>query len=112
MRWQVFQVFIKWSNDLHSGLIKDEEIVLLRECLRKVKNTVLPTVNDRWVSLHPSFGIVCWSDNNELQEQFEHSQKVHFIHFGKLSNNDKELLRGKVGSLLQKLGILALSEVG
>lgn len=110
--FQVFQVFIKWSDDIKSGRIENEEIVLLRESLRKVENTVLPTMQDRWVSLHPSFGIVCWSDNEELREQFKHSHNVNFLQFGELSNDDMEVLSGKLSTLLQKLGVVALSEVG
>ncbi|CAA6667060.1 unnamed protein product [Spirodela intermedia] len=96
----VFQVFIKWSDDIKSGRIENEEIVLLRESLRKVENMVLPTMQNRWVSLHPSFGI-----------QFKHSDNVNFIQFGELSNDDMEILSGKLSTLLQKLGIVALSEI-
>ncbi|XP_078441765.1 histidine kinase-, DNA gyrase B-, and HSP90-like ATPase family protein [Wolffia australiana] len=107
----VFQVFIKWSDDLISGSMDDEEISLLRKSLRNLENTVLPTMLDKWVSLHPSFGIICWSDNNELQEQFTDTPNINFIHFGELSGHDQEILSKKVSVLLQKLGVVALSEI-
>ncbi|XP_020260578.1 uncharacterized protein LOC109836938 [Asparagus officinalis] len=107
----VFQVFVKWANDLNSGLIKSREILDLKENLLKVENTVLPTLQDKWVSLHPSFGLICWPDDDELKHQFKHSDGIDFLHFGELSKEDKEKLCGRIAALMRDLGVPALSEV-
>ncbi|KAF5465033.1 hypothetical protein F2P56_015066 [Juglans regia] len=72
---------------------------------------VLPTEQDKWVSLHPSFGPVCWCDDRKLKKQFKHFNKIDFLYFGKLSEDQKEILQTKVSVLMQNLGIPALSEV-
>ncbi|XP_020260573.1 uncharacterized protein LOC109836936 isoform X2 [Asparagus officinalis] len=107
----VFQVFVKWANDLNSGLIKSREILDLKENLLKVENTVLPTLQDKWVSLHPSFGLICWPDDDELKHQFKHYDGIDFLHFGELSKEDEEKLCGRIAALMRDLGVPALSEV-
>ncbi|GAV66160.1 DUF3883 domain-containing protein [Cephalotus follicularis] len=107
----VFQVFLKWTDGLNSGLLSSEDIIHLKECLKKLEYTVLPTVQDKWVSLHPSFGLVCWCDDKKLGKRFKQLHNVDFLDFGKLSDEDQEILRTKVSSLMQTLGIPALSEV-
>ena len=108
---KVFQVFLKWSDDLKSGSFKSVEVSDLKEKLVKLENTVLPTLQDNWVALHPSFGIICWSDDDELKQQFKHSDGVDFLQFGELSNEEKEMLSTKVAILCKSIVILALSEV-
>ena len=108
---QVFQVFLKWSDGLKSGLLSPEDIIYLKEHLMKINCAVLPTEYDKWISLHPSFGLVCWSDNLKLQKQFKHFDKIAFLYFGKLSEDEKQILRTKVSVLMQTIGIPALSEV-
>ena len=73
--------------------------------------TVLPATQDKWVSLHPSFGLVCWCDDDILKKEFKHSDNIEFLYFGELTNNEKEMVQTKVSLLLQNLGIRALSEV-
>ena len=107
---QVFQVFLKWTDGLKSGL-SAEDIVYLKDSLTNIECTVLPTVQDKWVSLHPSFGHVFWCDDIELRKQFMHLDDVDFLYFGELSNADVEMLFKKVSILLKALGIPALSEV-
>ena len=87
---QVFQVFLKWSDGLKSGLLSPEGIIYLKEHLMKFNCAVLPTEYDKWISLHPSFGLVCWSDNLKLWKQFQHFDKIEFLHFGKLSEDEKK----------------------
>ena len=108
---QVFQVSLKWSDSLKSGLLSPEGIIYLKEHLMKFNCAVLPTEYDKWISLHPSFGLVCWSDNLKLRKQFQHSDKIEFLYFGKLSEDEKKILRTKVSVLMQTIGIPALSDV-
>ncbi|KAI6697866.1 hypothetical protein NL676_017985 [Syzygium grande] len=71
---------------------------------------MLPTVLDKWVSLHPSFGIVCWSDNESLRKELKYVEGVDFLYFDEPSDN-QEMLPANVTKLLRTLGIPALSEV-
>lgn len=72
---------------------------------------MLPTVQDKWVSLHPSFGLVCWCDDRKLKKKFKHLDGIDFIYFGELSKDDKEMVKTKVSVLMKTLGIPTLSEV-
>jgi hypothetical protein len=87
------------------------DILYLKESLQKLETTILPTSADKWVSLHPSFGLVCWVDDDELKQQFINSSNVYFIQFGDLSSEDKQMLYGRVAALMKSLGIQALSKV-
>ncbi|CBI17221.3 unnamed protein product, partial [Vitis vinifera] len=107
----VFRVFLKWTEGLKSKTLSSEDIVYLKECLLKLEFTVLPTVQDKWVSLHPSFGLVCWCDDEKLRKEFKHSDNLDFLYFGNLSDDEKERLQAKVSVLMQTLGIPSLSEV-
>ncbi|XVF65262.1 hypothetical protein PTKIN_Ptkin09bG0233400 [Pterospermum kingtungense] len=107
----VFQVFLKWADELKSGLLSTQDINHIKECLNKSEYTVLPTVLDKWVSLHPSFGLVCWCDDKKLKKRFKHLENIDFLYFGTLSDNDKELLQTKVSNLMRTFGIPVLSEV-
>lgn len=105
---QVFQVFLHWSDGFKSGSLSSEDVVYLKECLLKLEYRVLPTVLDKWVSLHPSFGLVCWCDDEKIRREFKHVDNIDFLYFGELSDNEKELLQVKMSSLLHDLGIPAL----
>ncbi|RCV40380.1 hypothetical protein SETIT_9G048500v2 [Setaria italica] len=107
----VFRVFVRWANDWHSESDKMNDILYLKESLQKLETTILPTTVDKWVSLHPSFGLVCWVDDDELKLQFKNSNDVNFIQFGDLSFEDKQMLYGRVAALMKSLGIQALSKV-
>jgi len=107
----VFRVFVRWANDLHSGSDKMNDILYLKESLQKLETTVLPTLVDKWMSLHPSFGLVCWADDDELKQQFKNSSEIEFIQFGELSLDDKQTLCVRVAELMDILGIPALSKV-
>jgi hypothetical protein len=87
------------------------DILYLKESLQKLETTILPTTVDKWVSLHPSFGLICWVDDDELKLQFKKSNDVNFIQFGDLSFEDKQMLYGRVAALMKTLGIQALSKV-
>ncbi|KAM1989600.1 hypothetical protein ACFX15_030938 [Malus domestica] len=106
----VFQVFLKWTDGLKSGLSADD-VLYLKDSLTKIECTVLPTLQDKWVSLHPSFGLVCWCDDKKLSKQFKHLDGIDFLYLGELSKDDEEMLCRKVSILMQTLGIPALSEV-
>ncbi|XP_026387919.1 uncharacterized protein LOC113283008 [Papaver somniferum] len=107
----VYEVILKWSDDLKSGLLSPEDVLYLKEFLLKLESTVLPTVLDKWVSLHPTFGVVCWCDDEELKKQFKHSDNISFLYFGELSNAEKKMLSEKISGLMQSIGVPALSEV-
>uniref|UniRef100_A0A2P2K4J6 Uncharacterized protein MANES_03G146000 n=1 Tax=Rhizophora mucronata TaxID=61149 RepID=A0A2P2K4J6_RHIMU len=107
----VFRIFLKWSDGLKSGFLSSGDIFHLKECLGKLEYAVLPTAVDKWVSLHPSFGLVCWCDDEKLGKRFKHLDNIDFLYFGNLSDTEQEMLRTKVSVFLQTLGIPALSEV-
>jgi hypothetical protein len=102
---------VRWANDWHSESDKMNDILYLKESLQKLETTILPTTVDKWVSLHPSFGLICWVDDDELKLQFKKSNDVNFIQFGDLSFEDKQMLYGRVAALMKTLGIQALSKV-
>ena len=102
---------MRWATDLQSVSDKMNDIVYLKDSLQKLETTILPTVVDRWVSLHPSFGLVCWLDDDKLKQLFKNCSDVEFIQFGELSSEDKQLLHGRVAVLMKSLGIPALSKV-
>ncbi|XP_050366227.1 protein NO VEIN [Argentina anserina] len=106
----VFQVFLMWTDGLKSGL-SPEDIVSIRDSLKKMECMVLPTVHDKWVSLHPSFGLVCWCDDKKLSKQFKHLDGLDFLNFGQLTKDNEEILCTKMPNLMQTLGIPALSQV-
>lgn len=83
----------------------------MKECLNKSEYTVLPTVLDKWVSLHPSFGLVCWCDDEKLKKRFKHLDNIDFLYFGTLNDSERELLQTKVSILIRTFGIPVLSEV-
>ena len=87
------------------------DLVYVKDSLQKLETTILPTLVDKWVSLHPSFGLVCWSDDDELKQHFQNCIDVDFIQFGKLSSEDMQILYGRVAALMKSLGIPALSKV-
>lgn len=108
---QILQVFLKWADGLKSGLLSVEDVKYLKECLSKVEFPVLPTVQDKWVSLHPSFGLVCWCDDEKLKKEFKHSDNLDFLYFGELTEVDNETVQEKFSFLMKSLGIPAISEV-
>ncbi|KAI9194556.1 hypothetical protein LWI28_007060 [Acer negundo] len=107
----VFQVFLRWAEAMKSGLLNSEDVVHMKDSLVKLEYTVLPTTRDKWVSLHPSFGLVCWCDDKKLRNRFRHLDSIDFIYFGELGDHEQELLQTKVSILMQTVGIPALSEV-
>ncbi|KAA8548392.1 hypothetical protein F0562_000076 [Nyssa sinensis] len=107
----VFRVFLKWSEGLKSGLLTYEDIVYLKEHLLKLEWTVLPIVQDKWVSLHPSFGLVCWCDDEKLRKEFKNFENIDFLYFGELNDDEEEMFQVKISVLMQTLGIPALSKV-
>ncbi|XP_043719749.1 protein NO VEIN isoform X2 [Telopea speciosissima] len=107
----VFWILLKWADDLKSGLLGPGDVSYLKECLLKLESTVLPTMQDKWVSRHASYGFVCWCDNDELKKQFKHSDHIDFLYFGELSDEEKKMLPAKLAPLMQTIGVPSLSEV-
>ncbi|GJX37034.1 histidine kinase-, DNA gyrase B-, and HSP90-like ATPase family protein [Tanacetum coccineum] len=102
----VFQIFQKWSDGLVSN-----EIDYLKKSLQEKNMRILPTAQNKWVSLHRSFGLICWCDDEQLRKEFMNLKNVDFLHFGELTTEEKQMLRDKVSVLFCKLGIPSLSEV-
>ncbi|XP_021745800.1 uncharacterized protein LOC110711690 isoform X2 [Chenopodium quinoa] len=107
----VFQVLLKWADDLKCGVFTPDNMSYLKECLFQSEFRVLPAMQDKWVSLHSSFGLVCWSDDDTLKKEFKHSDNIEFLYFGELTDDEIEMLQIKVSVLLQNLGIPAISKV-
>ncbi|KAK9072450.1 hypothetical protein SSX86_008884 [Deinandra increscens subsp. villosa] len=72
----VFDVFVMWSDGLKSGALSLEDVEMLKGSLEEKKTNVLPTAQDKWVSLHPSFGLVCWCDDEKLADEFEELNNI------------------------------------
>ncbi|XP_020577355.1 uncharacterized protein LOC110022648 [Phalaenopsis equestris] len=108
---KVFQVMKRWGEDLKSGLVSPDQISELKDNFAKLENTVLPTEQDKWVSLHPSFGVICWSDSGELKKIFKYSDGVDFIQFGDLSVEENVMLLGSVATFFHNIGVPALSKI-
>lgn len=112
-------MFLIWDDALRSGSMTSEDVQFLKENLLKKEYAVLPTRQDKWVSLHSSFGIVCWSDDDNLRREFKHREGVDFLYFEKstlrsqsdASGEDNQMLLGKVSVAMQRLGIPVLSKV-
>ncbi|XP_060181122.1 protein NO VEIN-like isoform X2 [Lycium barbarum] len=107
----VFQIFLKWVDELNSGSLSSEDIGFLKEGLLTKDYLVLPTAEDKWVSLNPSFGLICWCDDDNLRTEFEYFDSIKFLYFGQLNDGEKEILQTKVSIFLRKLNIPSLSEV-
>lgn len=84
----------------------------LKECIGSSEFTVLPTEQDKWVSLRPSTGIVCFCDDKRLRQQCKKVDKIHFVYFGDISNSKTEVFQTELSNLLKVLGVPLLSEVG
>ena len=108
---QFFQVLKKWSDGLDSWVLTSEDINYMKKSMEKWKTKIFPTVQNKWVSLHQSFGLVCWCDDEQLKKEFMNMKNVHFLRFGQLSVEEKQMLQDKVSVLLRRLGIPSLSEV-
>ncbi|XP_019264189.1 PREDICTED: uncharacterized protein LOC109241829 [Nicotiana attenuata] len=107
----VFHILLKWVDELNSGSLRSEDISFLKEGLLTMDYLVLPTAEDKWVSLNPSFGLICWCDDDELKKEFKYFDNITFLYFGQLNDEEKEILRTKVSIFMHKLSIPSLSEV-
>ncbi|KAG2314534.1 hypothetical protein Bca52824_017656 [Brassica carinata] len=106
----VFKIFLKWSDDLKSGKSAGD-VVHFKEKLSELDYTVLPTESDKWISLHSSFGLVCWCDDEKLKKRFKKKDNIQFIYFGENTDEEQEVLHTKVSVLMHSLGIPSISEV-
>lgn len=87
------------------------DVVHFKEKLSELDYTVLPTESDKWISLHSSFGLVCWCDDEKLKKRFKKKDNIQFIYFGENTDEEQEVLHTKVSVLMQSLGIPSISEV-
>ncbi|KAK3416998.1 hypothetical protein EUGRSUZ_H02754 [Eucalyptus grandis] len=107
----VFKVFLKLVDELKCGKVSSEDTLQVSGYLKKSEYTVLPTVRNRWVSLHPSFGLVCWCDDEKLMKEFGSLDKIELLHFGELTDDEKEMISVKLPLLMHSLGIPTFSKV-
>ncbi|GKA99185.1 histidine kinase-, DNA gyrase B-, and HSP90-like ATPase family protein, partial [Tanacetum coccineum] len=107
----VFQVFKKWSDGLDSEVLSSDDIDYLKKSMREKETRILPTVQDKWVSLHQSFGLICWCDDEQLRKEFMNMNNIDFLRLGDLTNEEKQMLQYKISILFRRLGIPCLSEV-
>ncbi|EYU42938.1 hypothetical protein MIMGU_mgv1a000065mg [Erythranthe guttata] len=107
----VFRVFLEWSDGLKSGILNSSDVECLKVTLERKDSTILPTSQDKWVSLHSSFGIVCWCNDEEMANEFEGLNIIDFLHLCELSDDEKETIHAKVSVVMQRLGIPSLSEL-
>ncbi|KAL2507860.1 Histidine kinase [Forsythia ovata] len=108
---EVFQVFVMWADGLQSGSLCSGDVEYLKDCLLRKEYAVLPTAQDKWVSLHPSFGLVCWCDDDTLREEFKNCNDIVFLYFGVLTDEEKQVPKERISTIMHRLGIPALSEV-
>ncbi|KAL9227092.1 hypothetical protein vseg_002828 [Gypsophila vaccaria] len=105
----VFRIFLWWSFGLECNTLSPDEIVDLKSYISQY--SVLPTTKNKWVLADPSFGLVCWCSDDDLKNEFDHSDTIVFLYFGDMTEKDMEMLNIKVSTLLRKLGIRSLSEI-
>ena len=85
---------------MESGILSSEDIGYLKKSIHKKKTTILPTVQDKWVSLHEYFGLLCWCDDEHLKKEFKNLNNVDFLCFGDLNLEEKQILWDKISVLL------------
>ncbi|GJV34314.1 histidine kinase-, DNA gyrase B-, and HSP90-like ATPase family protein [Tanacetum coccineum] len=106
-----FQVFQKWSDGINSGVLSCVDVDYMKKIMEEKETTILPTVQDKWVSLHESFGHIYWCDDEQLKKEFMDLSNVHFLCLGELTNEEKQMIQDEVSVLFRRLGIPCLSEV-
>ena len=108
-------MFAIWSNSIKAGEMTQNDILKLKDLLSRREGQVLPTLQDKWVSLHESEGIVCWCDDETLGQQFMKSGSVFYVCVSPHVSIDcmKNCQRGsdKLSCFLQAMGISPLSKV-
>ncbi|KAM3357024.1 protein NO VEIN-like isoform X1 [Capsicum galapagoense] len=107
---KVFRIFLKWADELKSVSLRCEDVDFLQKCLEEKQHLILPTTENKWVSLNQSFGLICWCDDDKLRTEFEHFDNINFLYFGELNDEEKENLRTKVSIFICRLNIPSLSE--
>jgi hypothetical protein len=91
------------------------DILELKDMLHRKKGRVLPTIQDTWVSLHPSAGLVCWCDDETLGQQFLESGSVCYVcvsaHVSGICMKSSHNEDNDLSCFLQAVGISPLSKV-
>ncbi|GKA35189.1 leucine-rich repeat, cysteine-containing subtype protein [Tanacetum coccineum] len=105
------RVFQKWNDGLDLGVLSSDDVDYMKKIMEEKEMKILPTVKNKWVSLHQSFGLICWCDDEELRKEFMNLNGIDFLRFGELTDLEKQMLQTKVSVLFQRLGIPSLSEV-
>lgn len=109
---QVLAVLAKWSHDIEMGQVSCTDLCEWKELLQNMDNRVLPTVQDKWVSLHSSMGLVCWCDDEVLGQQFQDCRGISFLHVSSLSGVVQDTKKKRnLRPFLQAMNVPPLSEV-
>ncbi|KAK6145809.1 hypothetical protein DH2020_019678 [Rehmannia glutinosa] len=106
---RVCEVFLMWDDALKSGSLSFEDVEYLKESLLKVEYNVLPSRQDKWVSLHSSFGLICWCDDDNLGKEFRHLGGVDFLYFGESTDEERKMLRAKPPKIFSPPNISGLA---
>lgn len=96
---------------MQRGEAKRDEVLAAKESLQRLEFRVLPTVHDKWVSMHPSCGLVCWCVDEKLAEEFRNMDGVELLYLGKDNDSEREMNLVNLSDLMNAFGIPALSEV-
>ncbi|KAK9682468.1 hypothetical protein RND81_10G075900 [Saponaria officinalis] len=107
----VFQVLLRWCDGIKCGALCLNDTTYFKECLSQLEFNVLPAMGNKWVSSNSSFGLLCWCDDDNLKKEFDHSDDLVFLHFGELSEFEKEMLHTKVSELFQLVEIPSFSKI-
>ncbi|KAK6161744.1 hypothetical protein DH2020_005125 [Rehmannia glutinosa] len=93
---KVFEVFLRWGDALKSGSLSLDDVEYLKESLLKKEYAVLPTRQDKWVSLHASFGLICWCDDDSIGNEFKHADGIDFLYFGEFTDEENKTIQAKI----------------
>ncbi|KAI5075193.1 hypothetical protein GOP47_0009269 [Adiantum capillus-veneris] len=112
---EVLAVFSKWSLDIDNRKLSFSALCKLKEVLHSKDSPILPTTQNKWVSLHSSEWLVCWCDDDVIGRQFS-SSKIFYVCVG--TSSAKGLIEAEVNSQIGQLlpffkamDILPLSKV-
>lgn len=114
---QVLAVFAMWSDNIKAGRVSSTDLSEWKELLQKIDSRVLPSVQDKWVSLHSGEGIVCWCDDEALGQQFIASKGIFYVcvsSSGFKTHHARDVNDIKIenlSSFLQSMDISPLSKV-
>ncbi|GJW40613.1 hypothetical protein Tco_0066458, partial [Tanacetum coccineum] len=90
------RVFQKWNDGLDLGVLSSDDVDYMKKIMEEKEMKILPTVKNKWLSLHQSFGLICWCNDEELRKEFMNLNGIDFLSFGELTDLKKQMLQTKV----------------